>query len=66
MKPEGSYDITYKGSEYMSIYPYITYSDGTERFQDGRPITKGYYVVEPDADKNWYTPLLYWFSNRKD
>lgn len=29
MKPQCTYDSSYKGSEYMNIYPYIAYFDGT-------------------------------------
>ena len=44
MKPYGTYDSSYKGNEYMSIYPYIAYSNGEERLKNGEPIPKGYYV----------------------
>jgi len=44
LKPKGSYDSTYKGSEYLSLYPYISYFDGSEKYNDGRIISRGYYV----------------------
>ncbi len=44
MKPKGSQDIEYKGSEYMSIYPHICYYMGNEKYSDGTPINRGYYV----------------------
>lgn len=40
MKPEGTYDRNYKGNEYMRIYPYIVYYDGTEKYNGGAPIAK--------------------------
>lgn len=46
MKPKE--DATYKGSEYMSIYPHIVYRDGTTRFSDGDIIERGYYVRTPN------------------
>lgn len=64
MKPKGAYDSSYKGSEYLSIYPYIRYSDGTEYYSDGTLIAKGYYVVTPEENTNTFTPLWQWFSNR--
>lgn len=44
IKPSGSSDYTYKGTEYMSIYPHIVYFDGSEIYTDKRPIKSGYYV----------------------
>lgn len=59
MKPSGAYDFQYKGSEYLQIYPYITYSDGWKISSNGTRISKGCYVVQPD--KNIYIPLKKWF-----
>ena len=65
MKPENTSDSAYKGSEYMSIYPYITYYDGTETYTNGRPIPRGYYVRSQESDGNNYiTPLSDWFKER--
>lgn len=63
MKPEGTYDRNYKGNEYMRIYPYIVYFDGTEKYIDGAPIAKGYYVREETKDGNFITPLNEWCKN---
>lgn len=60
MKPSGAYDFQYKGSEYLQIYPYITYSDGWKISSNGTCISKDCYVVQPD--KNIYIPLEKWFS----
>ena len=64
MKPKGSYDSAYKGSEYLSLYPYICFSDGTEKYNNGNYITKGYYVVTPENGKLYYQSLSTWLSNR--
>lgn len=64
MKPKGTYDRNYKGNEYMRIYPYIVYYDGTEKYNGGAPIAKGYYVREVTKNGNFITPLNEWFINR--
>ena len=64
MKPRGAYDSQYKGSEYMNIYPYISYYDGTEKYTNGMPISRGYYVRWRENDKNYITPLRDWFDER--
>lgn len=64
IKPKGSYDYEYKGSEYMRIYPYIAFFDGTESYSNGQPIPRGYYVRTESADTNYITPLGEWLSKR--
>lgn len=65
MKPEGAYDFEYKGSEYMNIYPYIAYCNGSEICKDGSPILKGYYVCTQGMDGTDYiTPLADWFNKK--
>ena len=64
MKPKGTYDSLYKGSEYLSIYPFIRYSDGTEKYSNGTPTLKGYYMVTPGENGNTYLPLSQWFATR--
>ncbi len=61
MKPKGTYDSEYKGSEYMQIYPYIAYSDGTEISSNGTRIPKGYYIYYPDEKR--MTSLENWFKS---
>lgn len=63
MKPQGSSDNNYDGSEYMGIYPYIVYRDGTEKYNNGDPIRKGYYVRRKEGDTYIITPLEEWFTN---
>lgn len=48
IKEAGSYDSQYTGNEYMQIYPFIAYSDGTEVYNNGTPIERGYYVCYYD------------------
>lgn len=53
----------YMGIEYLEIYPYIVYENGTSKFSDGRYIERGYYVVEKRNGTNYYTPLKKWFES---
>lgn len=62
LKPKGTADYTYKGSEYMGLYPYIIYCDGSECYNDGSRVNEGYYVY--DKVSNSITPLDRWFQNR--
>jgi len=61
MKPAGTYDSAYKGTEYMSIYPYISYFNGTEKYTDGDSIKQGYYIRTIKKDSSYITPLAEWF-----
>lgn len=65
MKPQGSSDSSYSGTEYLSLYPYIRYEDGTSRYKDGTVIPKGYYVVTVDGGTSNYQSLRDWFSKRE-
>ena len=65
MKPEGTYDFEYKGSEYMKIYPYIAYYNGTETYTDDSPILRGYYVCTQEMNGTDYIiPLADWFDKK--
>ena len=44
IKPTNSSDSIYKGNEYMGIYPYIAYYDGTEKYETVKFVENGYYV----------------------
>lgn len=63
MKPKDTYDFDYKGSEYMQIYPYICYFDGTETYTNGNPIIKGYYVRYKENYSYYIIPLEDWFKS---
>lgn len=60
MKPKGTADYTYKGSEYMGLYPHIIYCDGSERYDNGMLVKKGYYVY--DGSQDVAIPLDQWFA----
>lgn len=61
IKEAGSYDFQYKGNEYMQIYPFIAYYDGTETYNNGTPVERGYYVcyINPDRTRT-ITQLIDW------
>ena len=63
MKPKDAYDFDYKGSEYMQIYPYICYFDGTETYTNGNPIIKGYHVRYKENYSYYIIPLEDWFKS---
>ncbi len=58
MKDGGMSDSSYKGNEYMSIYPYISFYDGTEKYDTGFFVQRGYYVR--DESSQVITPLGEW------
>lgn len=63
IKEKGESDYLYKGNEYMSIYPYITYYYGTEKYTSGKVIKKGYYVREEHGkEPATIIPLEEWLS----
>ena len=62
MKPSGSNEYLYKGREYMKIYPYISYFDGSEKFSNGSPIAAGYYVRTEEENTNYIEPLSEWLK----
>ena len=63
IKDKGESDYLYNGNEYMSIYPYITYFNGTEKYTSGKPIEKGYYVREEQENgPATITPLSEWLQ----
>lgn len=64
MKPGGTADLDYKGSEYMSIYPYISYYDGSEHYTSGKSIKKGYYITSQREDKTYINPLEEWLIEK--
>lgn len=64
IKPKGKYDYEYSGNEYLSIYPYIAYYDGTEKYTNGTLITRGYYVCTEDENGNCsIESLRLWFND---
>ena len=61
IKPSGA---TYKGTEYMSIYPFIAFYDGTETYTNGSKVKRGYYVCSDENGIYSITPLADWFAKR--
>lgn len=56
----------FRGAEYLAIYPRIEYRDGTTRYNNGRYIERGYYVIYPsDANGNSVLyPLKDWLKRK--
>lgn len=48
LKRKGYSDSSYKGNEYMQIYPYISFYEGNETYTTGEYVNRGYYVVTDD------------------
>lgn len=62
IKPKGTSDYAYKGNEYLEIYPYIAYYDGTSQYKNGTIIKEGYYICENKDGNIYLTELSDWFS----
>lgn len=62
---ENSYSkSSYKGNEYLGIYPHIVYRDGTTTYSDGRRIPKGYYVRSKNNEDGFnIQPLVEWLES---
>ena len=63
-KPKDSSNSEYRGSEYMTIYPYISYFSGDEKYKNGKPIPRGYYIRRQENGTNFITPLDVWFKEK--
>lgn len=62
IKKKNAYDFQYKGNEYLYIYPYIAYYDGTEKDSTGSYIKSGYYIVSQDLSGHKTIDSLFnWF-----
>jgi len=48
MKPQGALDSSFRGNEYLSIYPHIIYSSGMDR-----PACRAGYYVEIPGKTAW-------------
>jgi len=56
---------SFRGAEYLRIYPYIDFEDGSNTYKNGRYIPKGYYVKTPiDADTENVLPLKDWLKRK--
>ncbi len=57
-------ESSYKGNEYLGIYPHIVYRDGTTTYSDGRRIPKGYYVRSKNNEDGFnIQPLVEWLES---
>lgn len=63
MQPKGN-QTQYRGNEYMKIYPYISYYDGTTKYSKTNVfISKGFYVKNyTDNNPNMIIPLDKWLK----
>ncbi|MBK8243272.1 MAG: toll/interleukin-1 receptor domain-containing protein [Saprospiraceae bacterium] len=52
----------FSGAEYLRIYPYIEYRDGTTKYKDGTFISKGFYVFTPSDKGNTISPIKEWLK----
>lgn len=59
MKEKGS---NYKGNEYMEIYSYITYFYGREKYNSGKKVNAGYYVMTKSKGKKSIISLSSWLK----
>ncbi|MDR2036348.1 MAG: toll/interleukin-1 receptor domain-containing protein [Bacteroidales bacterium] len=50
-------NASFSGAEYLQIYPYIVYRDGTTKYNNGNFVARGYYVKYPN---NNIIPLKDW------
>ena len=56
---------TFKGAEYLAIYPYIDYENGNNKYIDDRYIQRGYYVkYKLDNGNTGLTPLKDWLKSK--
>lgn len=62
IKPQKVGDSQYKGSEYMDLYPFVSYFFGIEKFQDSTCVNKGYYVCTKNGGNNTIIPLSKWLT----
>ena len=51
------------GNEYMQIYPHIVYRNGNEKYSNGNPIPKGFYLKYSKGDEWYLISLKKWFEN---
>lgn len=54
-------DSYFKESEYLQIYPYVDYENGNNKYSNGTPIPKGYYVrTRSFGGRHTIIPLKDW------
>lgn len=56
---------TFRGAEYLAIYPYIYYEDGNSKYTNGSQIEEGYYVKNKLGNgRVSLTPLKDWLISK--
>lgn len=56
-------DISYKGNEYLELYPHISYYNGTEKYNTGQSIKAGYYIRKKKNNGSYgIEPLEAWLK----
>lgn len=57
-------ESSYKGNEYLEIYPHIVFRDGTTTYSNGNIIPRGYYVrTKNNNDGFTIEPLKKWLES---
>lgn len=63
IKPKKKLDHEYRGSRFLTQYPYITYYNSGEEYVDGKKVVPGYYVcVNNGDDTQTIIPFEYWLK----
>jgi hypothetical protein len=62
IKKKGSFDFQYRGNEYLEIYSSISYYGDGEKYNTGKPIEPGYYVLTKTETTNYIVPLASWLK----
>lgn len=55
-------DSSYKGNEYLEIYPHIVKQNYGDKYTDGSQIEHGYYVRYKSGSKYYITKLSEWLK----
>lgn len=55
-------ESSYKGHEYLKIYPHIVKYNGNEKYRNGNFVKAGYYVSTLRDNVNHITPLKNWLN----
>jgi hypothetical protein len=62
--PMSKENVAYAGSEYLQIYPFIEYEDGSNYYNNGSRIERGYYVSYYDENgTRVLNPILNWLRS---
>ena len=62
MKEKDTSNYSYKGNEYLQIYPRIDYENGLNQYESGKIIPEGYYVSTLNGNSRTITLLKDWIN----